>query len=161
MPLYLAPLDLLKDVLEVVKRPDGHALRAHDAVRRRQVEVEVGDDVLGDVPLAREAEVAHLALHDDLGVLLAVDNARVHGLEELNRLVDARLQLFKGRLVVLKGRDVLGAEARDGKLGRVGARLDLVRQSIGISRLVCQARRKQEKPSRIWETCPLMSSIRR
>lgn len=89
--------------------------------------MEVGDSVLGHVSLSREAKVAHRGFHDDLLILLPIDDIRVYALQDLDCFGDARLELLECLFVILKFRDVGSAKACSYEFGRVGAGLDLVR----------------------------------
>lgn len=91
------------------------------------MEMEVGDGVLGHVSLSGEAKVTHRGFHDDLLILLAIDDIRVYALQDLDCFGDARLKLLKCLFVILKLRDVGSAKACSYEFGRVGAGLDLVR----------------------------------
>lgn len=91
--------------------------------------MEIGDHIFAHVSLAREAEVSHLALHNNLLILFAVDDFRVYTLQNFNCAGDACLELFECLLVVFECRNVLGAETGGEEFGCVGAGLDLVGES--------------------------------
>ena len=125
----------------------------HDTIRRCQVEVKVRQGVVGYVRLACEAKVPHLALHNDLFVLLAIDSLRIDGFQELDGSPNALLQLLECRLVVLGEWLLDAAEALRCKLGGVAAGLDLVWEALCYRQLSRPCVTAREPPGRT-PSCP-------
>lgn len=90
------------------------------------MKVKVWDDVFAYIPLSGKSKVAHLRLHEDLGIFLAVDDIRVYAFQDLNCFGDAVLELFECFFVVFEDGDVLGTEACCDEFGCVGAGLNLI-----------------------------------
>lgn len=103
--------NLFKNILQVVKSSQRNSLRAHDAVRRREMKVKVWNRIFTYIPLSREAIIAKLGLHDDLDIFLAVDNIRVHVFQDFNCFGDSVLEMFECFFVVFKRGDVGAVEA--------------------------------------------------
>src|SRR5262245_56716617 len=86
---------------------------AQDRVGCRAMEIDVGQHKVIEVVVA-----LHLALvrgtkrERDLAVAPGIDLLRIHGLDERNRLCDARLELLERRLVVLEARRLDAGKAR-------------------------------------------------
>lgn len=84
------------------------------------MEMEVGNDVLGDVLLSRlEPKVAHLGLHDEFLIHLAIDEFWVNLLQHLNGTLDAGLEFLECLFIVLKDGHIGCTEAMHRELGRV------------------------------------------
>src|SRR5262245_14750021 len=92
------------------------------------MEVEIRPREGEQVLHALEGLVLAAQLEDDLLLLAAVQLRGLHGGHEVQRLLDARLQLLEGLLGVLVLRDLHAREARDRALGRVAGDLHLARE---------------------------------
>lgn len=103
-----------QDVPQVISRTHRHPLLPQQTIRRGQMEMEVRERKLADIALAREAEVTHFTLHNQLLVLLALERLGAKGLEQLDGLGDAALQLGEGLLVVGEEDVSYAADARGG-----------------------------------------------
>jgi hypothetical protein len=73
--------------------------------------MEIGDYIFAHVSLTRETEVSHLGLHENLLILLAIDDFWVYTLKNFNCAGDTCLELFECFFVVFECRNVLCAEA--------------------------------------------------
>jgi hypothetical protein len=70
------PLHFVKNILQIIKRPQRHTQMTHNTIRRRQMEMEIRNRILRHIVLTRrKPEVAHLGLHDYFLV-----GHRIHGL---------------------------------------------------------------------------------
>jgi hypothetical protein len=92
------------------------------------MEIEVRNRKRQHILLPRKLPLPSAELHHHLALLHAIQALRVHLLEHLDRLRDARLQLGEGRLVVLHGHGLGLGDAHDEALGGVADALDLVGQ---------------------------------
>src|ERR1700730_10886840 len=74
------------------------------------------------------------SLEFDVLLLAAVDLRRLHALQEIDRLLDARMQVGEGFFRIRKTRIVDAAETCCARLGRIARPLDLTRKRQHIRR---------------------------
>jgi hypothetical protein len=132
----------MEHTAKIIHSTQWHTQVPQDAVRRRQMEMEVRDDIFAEIRLpALKLEVAHLRLHDNrLRGSLRINLGCVHGLEDLDRLGNAGTEL---------GDNVLNAEGADAeKFGGVGHGLDLVRKAVWS----CMVRHNPRHNTEIYKT---------
>ena len=141
----------VEHILHVIQSPDWNSFVSENAIRSREVEVEVGHCVIAHVRLSSlESEGAHLTgIHDELFGLQAGHALRVGCLEQLDSLGDAVLELREGCFRVFEDGDWGVSEALDGELGGVGAGVDLVREAVIAVSLGKSVRAKYKLPFHI------------
>lgn len=111
---------------EVIQRTKRHTQMPQNAIRTSQMEVEVRDRELSNVALARELELAHGRVQDDLVRLLAVHERGVDAAQQLDGLCDALRELVEGLLLVWELYVLEACQAGGDELGCVAAGVDLV-----------------------------------
>ena len=119
---------LHKSVLsKIINRTDRHTQMSKDAVRGTQVEVKVGQSVVGNVLLAAlKPEIARgLRLHDNRFLSLTGPGVLIRTPQDLDCPCDAVLQLLQGSLVVFKSDVVHDTESGWDEFGCVGTGLHL------------------------------------
>lgn len=106
---------------------------AQDAIRRAQVEMEIGNGKLGDIALAGKLEGSHLGLHENLCVFSPLKPFWIGLFEQLDGVCYAGRELVKGLFVVLKDDILCTADAGGQEFGCVAAALDLEIESGCVS----------------------------
>ena len=94
-------------------------------ISRREMEIEIRQHERQKVGLRRESVLRRTRLEHNLLVLLPADAALGHRLQVVDRLLDARLQLLKGGLVVGHGNAFGAGNAGGGVFGHVADPLDV------------------------------------
>ena len=123
---YLGRGLLVEEAAEVVLLAERDALRAQDGIGHVEVEEEVGQAVAEAVLAGGQLQGALTAQAQlDLVVLAAVDVGGLDALQQVERLLHARLQLRHRALVVLPVGELRARHAPQAVLGRVRRHLHL------------------------------------
>src|SRR5581483_8849042 len=108
--------------------PEVDAVVAQDRVGGRGVKERVGDDPARQVFEPSELQRTIAQRHLDVAILGALESARGHALDEVDRPRDTRAQLLERLLVVLEFGGVEAGEPRHAELAHVAGDLHLTSQ---------------------------------
>jgi len=122
-------IHLAEDILHVIQRPNIDTHTPEQTVPRAQVKMEIRNRIHSHIVLTVELEIAHSSLKDDLSGLCSVHRFLVQCFKDLDRTIDAGLQLLECRLVILEDHVLGTTDTVSQELGCVAAALDLVREA--------------------------------
>lgn len=117
---------------QIIKLPHRHPLEPQQTIRRRNMKVEIRQREIHHIAPRRKLVLPALRLDHNLPLLLPVDALLGHRFQDLNRLLDPRLELLEGGFVVGHGDGVGAGDAGGGVFGAVAYALDLVGEGAHV-----------------------------